>query len=122
MRRQQSVGDFLPLTEQRRDGIRFPIKSDLRWTVVNGKNGSLTGTGETVDFASTGISFRSDGKLPLGSRLKIDVDWPVELDGRIPMKLLVQGTVIRVNGPIVFVTIEKREFRTAGRKANQRVV
>lgn len=113
----------MPFAEpERRSGIRFPIKSDLRWTVLNGKGGPLSGTGETVDFASTGISFRSDGKFPLGCHLKIDVDWPVELDGRIPMKLLIQGTVIRVSGSIVFVTIEKREFRTAGRKATQQAV
>lgn len=100
----------------RRNGIRFPIKSELRWTVHNRKYGPLTGKGETVDFSSSGISFRSDVPLSPGCRLELDVDWPVELDGRVPMKLIAMGKVIRVQGHLVCVAIEKKEFRTAGRR------
>jgi hypothetical protein len=104
---------------ERRQSIRFPIKSQLRWIVLNRKAGPLSGSGETVDVSSSGFAFRSDVPLPPGCRLQLDVEWPAELDGRIPMKLVVVGKVVRVDGRIVCVTIDKREFRTARRKAAQ---
>jgi len=122
MRIQESAENILSIvTHERRSGIRFPIKSELRWTVLNRKIGPLTGRGETVDFSSSGLSFRSDMQLPPGCRLELDVDWPVELDGRVPMKLLATGKVVRVQGSLVCVTIEKKEFRTAGRRVNRTV-
>ena len=106
---------------ERRNGIRFPIKSELRWTVLNRKYGPLTGKGETVDFSSSGLSFRSDVPLTPGCRVELDVEWPVELDGRVPMKLIATGKVVRVQGHLVCISIEKKEFRTAGRRSNRSV-
>jgi hypothetical protein len=118
MRVQESAGSMESLPEHdRRNGIRFPIKSELRWSVPNRKYGPLSGKGETVDFSSSGLSFLSDAPLSPGCRLELDVDWPVELDGRVPMKLLAMGKVVRVHGHLVCVAIEKKEFRTAGRRA-----
>ncbi len=120
MRIQESADHILPFPDhERRSGIRFPIKSELRWTVLNRKYGPPTGKGETVDFSSSGLSFRSDSPLSPGCRLELDVDWPVELDGRVPMKLLAVGKVVRLQGHLVCVSIEKKEFRTAGRKASR---
>jgi len=105
--------------QERRHAIRFPLKSPLRWTLLDRKSGPLTGSGETTNASSNGFAFRSDLALPVGSHLQLDVEWPAELDGHVPMKLVVVGRVVRVDGCIVCVSIEKREFRTAGRKANQ---
>jgi len=118
MNTQQPSGDQLSLPENdRRHSIRFPIKSQLRWAVLNRKTGPLAGSGETVDVSSNGFAFQSDVPLALGCRLELDVEWPAELDGHVPMKLVVTGKVVRVNGNIVCVTIDRREFRTARRKA-----
>jgi len=100
----------------RRRSIRFPIKSRLRWVVLNRKTEPLSGTGETVDVSSNGFAFLSDVPLSPGCRLELDVEWPAELDGHVPIKLVVSGKVVRVDGCIVCVTIDKREFRTARRK------
>jgi hypothetical protein len=120
MRVQESASDIWSFPErERRNGIRFPIKSRVRWVVLNRKIGPKTGTGETVDFSSSGLSFLSDVPLSPGCRIELDVDWPVELDGHVPMKLVANGRVVRVEGHVVCVTIEKKEFRTAGRKADR---
>jgi len=87
--------------------------------VLNRKIGPKTGKGETVDFSSSGLSFLSDVPLSPGCRVELDVDWPVDLDGRVPMKMVANGRVVRVQGLVVCVTIEKKEFRTAGRKADR---
>ena len=114
----ESLWNQSPFPEHdRRRSIRFPIKSQLRWVVLNRKTGPLTGSGETVNVSSAGFAFRSSAPLAPGCRLELDVEWPAELDGHVPMKLVVTGKVIRVDGDIVCVTIDKREFRTAGRKA-----
>lgn len=120
MRIQEFSGEDLSFPDHdRRRAIRFPIKSQLRWVVLNRKTGSLMGTGETVDVSSSGFAFRSDVPLSPGCRLKMDVEWPAELDGRVPMKLVATGKVVRADGCIVCVEIEKREFRTSGRKPAQ---
>jgi hypothetical protein len=84
--------------------------------VLNRKSGPLTGIGATLDFSSSGLSFRSDVPLSPGCRLELNVEWPVDLDGRVPMKLMATGKVTRTQGLVVCVEIEKTEFRTAGRK------
>lgn len=118
MRTLELSGDRWSFPEyDRRRSIRFPIKSHLRWTVLNRKTGPLTGSGETVDVSSNGFAFQSDVALTTGCRLELDVEWPAELDGHVPMKLVITGKVVRVNGCIVCVTIDRREFRTARRKA-----
>ena len=118
MRIRESFGNesFFP-DHERRSAIRFPIKSQLRWVVLNRKTGPLSGTGETVNVSSAGFAFLSNVALAPGCRLELDVEWPAELDGRVPMKLVVSGKVVRVEGLIVCVTIDKREFRTAKRAA-----
>jgi hypothetical protein len=92
------------------------MKSPLRWTVLNRKTGPLSGRGETTDVSSSGFAFRSDAPLTPGCRLELDVEWPAELDGHVPMKLVVTGKVVRVDGFIVCVTIDRREFRTSARR------
>jgi hypothetical protein len=120
MRLQESASDIWSFPEhERRNGIRFPIKSAVRWVVLNRKIGPKTGKGETMDFSSSGLSFLSDVPLSPGWRVELDVDWPAELDGHVPMKLVASGRVVRVQGHVVCVTIEKKEFRTAGRKADK---
>jgi hypothetical protein len=120
MKVQESARDIWSFPEhERRNGIRFPIKSAVRWVVLNRKIGPKTGKGETVDFSSSGLSFLSDVPLSPGCRVELDVDWPVDLDGRVPMKMVANGRVVRVQGLVVCVTIEKKEFRTAGRKADR---
>lgn len=120
MKAQESIGDIWSYPEhERRNGIRFPINSGLRWAVLSRHVGPRTGKGETVDFSSSGLSFLSDVPLSPGCRIELDVDWPVELDGHVPMKLVATGRVVRVQGQIVCVTIEKKEFRTAGRRADR---
>ena len=120
MRVQDSTGDIWSFPEhERRNGIRFPIRSAVRWVALNRKVGPKTGKGETLDFSSSGLSFQSDVPLSPGCRVELDVDWPVELDGRVPMKMVASGRVVRVQGLVVCVTIEKKEFRTAGRKAER---
>lgn len=118
MRIRESVGNqsFFPEHDRRR-AIRFPIKSRLRWVVLNRKTGPLSGTGETVNVSSAGFAFQSNLPLSPGCRLELDVEWPAELDGHVPMKLVVTGKVVRVDGLIVCVEIDRREFRTAGRRA-----
>ena len=123
MRVQEFSGNDSSFPEHdRRRGIRFPIKSQLRWVVLNRKAGPLMGSGETVDVSSSGFAFRSDVPLSPGCHLKMDVEWPAELDGRVPMKLVATGKVVRSDGLIVCVEIEKREFRTSGRKSSHPAV
>jgi hypothetical protein len=104
----------------RRDGIRFPVNGKLRWTALDGKDSSLAGKGETVDFSSSGRSFRSDVPLSPGCRLELSVDWPAQLAGRVPMEVMAAGKVVRADGCFLCVTIDRMESRTAIRGTGHR--
>jgi hypothetical protein len=118
MRLQESAGNIRPIPKRdRRDGIRFPVNSKLRWTALDGKDSRLAGKGETVDFSSSGLSFRSDVPLSPGRRLELSVDWPTQLEGRVPMEVMATGKVVRADGCFLCVAIDRMEFRTAIRIA-----
>ena len=50
----------------------------------------------------------------------MSIDWPVLLDGGVQLQLVVRGVVVRSDGAVIALRIERHEFRT--RRAELRVV
>jgi hypothetical protein len=103
--------------EELRRAIRFPIHSEVLWTMKGARSQPISGKGVSVDFSSTGLAFKCTVPLPVGKRLDLSVDWPAMLDGRLPMKLSLRGKIVRVQDGVVSVEILAKEFRTARAKA-----
>ena len=100
-----SVGD-------RRAGIRFPIEMDLNYRV--GPNLAEWVPGRTINISSSGILVRTGSAPVQGSKVHMALAWPQLLDGRVPLRLVVQGRVVRAEGGQAAVTFQRFEFRTAG--------
>lgn len=104
-----------PGTDDRRKRFRFPMDAELRYQITERVRGQVKhGTGQVLDISSKALAFRADARLEKGSRLTVSVAWPARLDDCI-LRLAFEGEVLRVRGNLVVVSIQRAEFRTAGR-------
>ena len=102
---------------ERRTTRRFPIEQAVRYKVLVDRRTVNEGCGATVNMSSAGIWFTTDQPLSLGVEVELAMNWPVLLDGSLPMKLLIFGSVLRSNDRGAAVAIERYEFRTRSSRA-----
>lgn len=98
----------------RRGTIRFPVREELKYKVLQTKGEPITGSGQTLDIGSGGILFTAQEKLPVGRHVEISVNWPARLDGTCALKFVATGRVVRSDARQAAVRIERYEFKTRG--------
>lgn len=98
----------------RRASQRFPIEEEVCYKVRVNKNQLLIGKGKTVNISSRGILFTTEHGLEPGLRVEISVNWPAQLNGDCPLKLVASGKIVRVEADRAAVQIDRYEFRTRG--------
>lgn len=102
--------------KDRRRRLRFPLNTELRYQVSGrGHGDSSRGTGQVRDIGSRGLAFHTGGLLEPGWRLSVSMAWPAKLDNQCMLRLGFEGVVVRTQGTLVVITIERPEFRTAGK-------
>jgi hypothetical protein len=95
--------------------MRFPLDTDLRYQLAgHWPTGPVCGTGQVENISSRGLAFRANGPLQPGLRLKVSMAWPARLN-ECMLRLAFEGVVLTVRGTLVVVSIERPNFRTAGR-------
>ena len=60
--------------ERRRQRPRYDIALSVRYIVSS--QSLVRGTGELENISSAGLLFRCDGRVPVGSRILMEIDWP----------------------------------------------
>jgi len=98
----------------RRHKIRYPVELPLRYqTILSNLHYGEFHSGNTVDFASHGFLVSTDQPVPvLGTRIRARVDWPVRLDGKLPLQFIVTGSVVRIDGKRFGVSFDRHELCT----------
>ncbi len=99
----------------RRAKSRFPIRREMRYKLLEEGAVVASGAGETCDISSEGVAFVPDGDVRTGTFIELSISWPVLLDNRCAMRLIVFGRVLRTAGQTAACTIDKYEFRTQAR-------
>jgi len=98
--------------KDRRGFQRFRIECDVQYRVIGV---DVSGSGKTLNMSRNGALLAIDRLLPPGLRVEVEIDWPVRLAGRVPMKLAIKGRIVRSQKNHVVVagmTISWYEFRT----------
>jgi hypothetical protein len=90
----------------RRSRRRFPIFLPLRY-IVSG----VEGEGWTLNISSNGAMIHVPQKLPTGRGIRLFIYWPAKLDDRIPLQLVVKGTIRRSTAMTTAIAICTYEFR-----------
>jgi len=105
-----------PEEGERRNKIRFPLQRELRYKLLEDDTNVIeTGAGYTLDIGSGGVAFCADGELKPGAFIELSISWPVLLDERCPMRLIVFGRLLRAVGRLSACTVDRYEFRTQAR-------
>ncbi|MCC6393932.1 MAG: PilZ domain-containing protein [Bryobacterales bacterium] len=103
------------VTVERRAGIRFPLQFPLSCRSLGRARKLVEGT--TLNFSRRGLLFAADDPPGPGEKVEVSVDWPTKIDGVCPLKLVLQGRVVRSWGRYAAVRFMRYEFRTRGRQA-----
>ena len=105
-----------PSGTERRSRLRYPIKLKVRYR-SKFRGAQIDGVGQTVDVSSRGflVTAQDEGIVSVGSNFEAAVEWPVMLNGTIPLELVVLGRVVRSETPRFAVSLTRYEFRTMKR-------
>lgn len=106
---------ILELAVDHRKKIRFPMRRDVRYKVLEDGATVESGMGVTLNVASGGVAFLIENTLPEGAFIELSISWPVLLEGSCPMRLIVFGRVVRSKGRLAACTADRYEFRTQAR-------
>ena len=105
---------FRTLSIERRSKLRFPLELRVNYQTV-GRGVPLTGTGFVVEMSSSGLWFAGNHEITVGRRMKLTVEWPALLDGKIPLQLAIDGKVVRCSESGFAVELREHQFRTCKR-------
>ena len=95
--------------------MAYPLKMDLQYRLVSpGKGPPVSGCGRTITFGSHEVVFSGDQSIPANASVQLSVCWPVLLDERIRLQLVIEGRVTSVEGGTFTVRIGRYHFRTRG--------
>jgi len=100
---------------ERRSKNRYPIQLSVKYHTL-AKTRRLSGAGHTVNLSSSGIFVETDVRIPVGSKLEVNIEWPTLLDGTIPLQISAVGKVVRSAESGFAFAFSQYQFRTMSRK------
>jgi hypothetical protein len=102
-------------SDDRRSSNRMPITREVRYRVLGGKQRvKQAGCGKTLNMSSRGVLFTTESTLTAGEQIELAVSWPALLNGVLPLKLVAQGRLVRIEEKQAAIAIDKYEFKTWG--------
>lgn len=93
---------------ERRRRTRFEMRVPVRCQ-VDGESFA----GELLNISSSGALFTTDRGLAPAEEVELVIGWPVRLEESVPLNLVVEGRVVRLDDGKAALRIERHEFRTA---------
>jgi hypothetical protein len=106
-----------PLSEpgktQRRSSLRFPLRLELAYQLLDVAGGKCSGVGISENISATGILFSTQERpLPPDAPVLLTVDWPARRNRATKTALVAWGRVVRCLSGKAAVRILRHEFRT----------
>ena len=89
----------------------YPILLPMRYKATS-KHGMVLGFGQTTTMSSQDIIFAPDDGLEPGMEAQIALAWPFLLDSRIPLQLVLDTTITRIQDGVAEAHILAFDFRT----------
>jgi hypothetical protein len=99
---------------ERRTKARYPVKLTVRYRTI-GRSHAVNGVGQTLNMSSGGLLVSAEHEMPPGLRLEVNVEWPLLLNGKVPLQLVANGRVVRGGGSEFAVCFAQYQFRTMGK-------
>lgn len=96
---------------------RFLIGQDIYYKCVAGGRVSVAGVGKILNVSSSGVRFTAQHTLGVGKGIEVTMEWPVLIENKCLLKLVIYGHVVRSDSNSAAVKIVRYEFRTRSSKA-----
>jgi hypothetical protein len=104
-----------PGSIDRRSRNRFPLELPVRYRTL-GRGPAFTGVGWVRNMSSGGVLVGYKHEVSPGTRMELNIEWPSLLDGRVPLRLVMVGKVVRCESSSFAMELARYQFRTT-RKA-----
>jgi hypothetical protein len=100
--------------QNRRSKVRYPISLPVKFN-VNSNHVRSTGFGTLVDISSKGVALRAEGDFQPSMKVSASIGWPAMLGDECALQLCFDGHVVRVDGSLVAIRIDRYDFRTVAK-------
>ncbi len=97
---------------------RYPVSLHVTYKLFHNGRIQRLGSGQTLDVSSGGVCFECPDPLPPAGSIELTINWPCLLEGVCPLKLVMRGRIVRLDGQRIAVEAQHHEFRTAGIRAS----
>jgi len=104
----KTATDMPPRGTERRAAARVRIECPLRYETHSEPR--RAGEGHTIDMSSAGISFTAESLLPTNVKVTLYVQWPVHLEGNVPVELRAVGRLVRAESLQAAMKLEEMKF------------
>ncbi len=104
-----------PLTIERRSKLRFPLELRVSFRTL-GPGSPCAGEGWVVNMNRSGVLVSAQHEISVGTPTELSIEWPSLLHGRVPLRFVTLGEVVRCDASSFAVTLARYQFRTAKRK------
>jgi hypothetical protein len=109
---ENNSGDAGPEGRDRRTSRRFPLRLAVRYRATEARFSSEWTAGESVNISSDGLLITTPEAVKAGQTVEAVIAWPVLLDQRIPLKLVITGFIVRSSEDHTAMRFTKYQFRT----------
>lgn len=103
--------ELAPLGKDPRRSTRYPLALSVRFHTDRPVDG-MGGNGVTRNFSSRGMFIETNAPAEVGSQIKIVVEWPVLLEGEVPLQFIALGQVVRCDESGFAMHFLRYDYRT----------
>ena len=104
---------ILKICGDQRSRRRYPILLEVEYK-MNRRPVVLSGSARTLNISSGGVLFEVNDSLPASGPITLILNWPILLDKVCPLKLVIDGHIVRNEGNRIAIRIKHHEFYTTG--------
>lgn len=104
-----------PLSIERRSKLRFELELPVSYRTV-GREFPCAGQGWVVNMNRSGVLVSGQHDVYLGAQMELSIEWPSLLHGRVPLRFVTVGRVVRCEESSFAMRLIRHQFRTAKKK------
>ena len=112
---------FLETYGDQRSHRRYPIILEVEYRLSRNRVVRF-GSASTLNISTGGLLFEVNDVLPSSGPIRLMLNWPFVLDEVCPLKLVIDGHIVRNEGNRIAIRIEYYEFHTAGARSQKATV
>jgi hypothetical protein len=113
------IQELLVLEDDRRRHRRYPITMEAQFRSLS-KDRAQVAYGKIRNISSGGVLLEAFALVHASCRVvEVIAQWPLLLHDSCSLRLVMRGNIVRADGKMVAVQIDRYEFRTAGRSSSK---